>query len=185
MNAIFSDCRKYRYSLYRSTGLFAPDVMFIGLNPSTANETKNDPTIRRVVQIATNLGYGGVYMMNLFPLVSPYPSDLLDFYDTPLHDIELSNNDKYLKETRLKCAHVIFAWGAFKQAKQRSEEVKKMFPEALALFVNKDGSPKHPLYCRADIVPVNFNSPCIHENEKLHQGDGFVYVTCADCGVEL
>src|SRR4051812_38069896 len=108
--AIFSSCRKYRYALYRIWDESKPLVMFIGLNPSTANESKNDPTIRRVITFAKQWGYGGVYMMNLFGLVSPYPKDLLNSVDP------IGENDIYLKQMKEKCSDVIFAWGAFTEA---------------------------------------------------------------------
>ena len=74
--AQFTEDRQYRYALWRIWNEDKPLVMFIGLNPSTANEYKNDPTIRRVMRYAADWGYGGVYMMNLFAWVTPYPKEL-------------------------------------------------------------------------------------------------------------
>lgn len=149
--ASFSDCRKYRYALWRIWDKSKPLVMFIGLNPSTANETKSDPTITRVVQFAKNWGYGGVYMMNLFGLVSPYPEDLKNVKDA------IGENTPWLEHVSKKCSQVIFAWGNFKEAEERSRAVKKMFPDAMALQINKNGSPKHPLYCKGDLTPIPYN----------------------------
>ncbi len=154
--AIFSDDRKYRYALFRKWKLNSPLIMFIGLNPSIANETTDDATIRRVCRFANDWGYGGVYMMNFFPLVSTDPKALLDFYDTPFHDIELEKNNKYLDEICNKCEDVIFAWGSFQEARKRAEEVTKMFLGAKALIINKDGSPRHPLYVKGDVTPIIF-----------------------------
>jgi len=67
--AEFSECRKYRYALWRIWDKSKPLVMFIGLNPSTANENVDDPTIRSVCRMTKNNGYGGVYMMNLHVLL--------------------------------------------------------------------------------------------------------------------
>ncbi len=67
--AKFSEDKRYRYMLWRRWDETKACVMFIGLNPSTANESTDDPTIRSVVAIANNLGYGGVYMLNLFQLI--------------------------------------------------------------------------------------------------------------------
>ena len=75
-DAIFSVCRNYRYVLWRIWDNSKPKVMFIGLNPSTANEEIDDPTIRRVKSLAKNWGYGGVYMLNLFTYVTAYPEQL-------------------------------------------------------------------------------------------------------------
>ncbi len=65
-DAKLSDCRIYRYALWRIWDDAKPLVMFIGLNPSTADETEDDPTIRRCISFAQNWGYGGLYMANLF-----------------------------------------------------------------------------------------------------------------------
>ena len=62
--AEFSEDRKYRFCLFRIWDRNLPLVMFIGLNPSTANETDSDPTIRSCGRIAKANGYGGFYMMN-------------------------------------------------------------------------------------------------------------------------
>jgi len=74
--AEFSDCRKFRYALWRTWDKDKPLIMFIGLNPSTANETDSDPTIRSVGRIAKSNDYGGFYMMNCFPYISTDPKGL-------------------------------------------------------------------------------------------------------------
>lgn len=100
--ARFSACRNYRYALWRIWDIDKPLVMFIGLNPSTANETTDDPTIRRVVDFAFRWGYGGVYMMNLFAWVTPYPGELATSPD-PLGD-----NDGWLGRIAGNCEKIIF-----------------------------------------------------------------------------
>lgn len=148
--AKFSDCRKYRYALWRIWDESKPLVMFIGLNPSTANEDSDDRTIEAVTDMAKNQGFGGFYMMNLFAYVSTDPDHLL------LPEARDAVNDDYLKTISAKCQRIIFAWGNFKQAKQRSKEVIPMYPEAYCLKFTKDGSPWHPLYVKRNIVPVKF-----------------------------
>jgi hypothetical protein len=69
MELNFSTDRKYRYALWRKWDAINPLAMFIGLNPSTANEDGDDRTIERITAIVTNWGYGGFYMMNLFAIV--------------------------------------------------------------------------------------------------------------------
>lgn len=103
--AKFSKDGKYRYLLWRIWDREKPVVMFIGLNPSTANESTDDPTIRKVKKFAADWGFGGVYMLNLFALVSPYPEALLKDPD-PLGD-----NDYWLDEIAANVEEVIFAWG--------------------------------------------------------------------------
>lgn len=149
--AKFSDCRKYRYALWRIWDTSKPLIMFIGLNPSTANENDDDPTIRRVKKFAFDWGYGGVYMMNLFAYVTPYPDALLKVYD-PLGD-----NDFWLQSIGSKVNDIVFAWGGFDLSVQREADVIKMFPNAKALVINKDGTPRHPLYVKANTIPVKFN----------------------------
>lgn len=153
--AQFSSCRTYRFALWRIWDKSLPLVMFIGLNPSTANETEADPTIKRVIQIARNNGFGGMYMMNCFPLVSTDPSKLMSFHNG------LSSqhyNNTWLVEMSLKCSEIVFAWGNFKVVRQlgRDQELIELFPNAKALHINKNGSPKHPLYCRADSPLIPF-----------------------------
>ncbi len=75
--AIFSDDRQYRYCLYRQWNEGKPMVMYIGLNPSTANENKNDNTITKLIKISDKNEFGGFYMLNLFAWISSKPEDLL------------------------------------------------------------------------------------------------------------
>lgn len=159
-NAEFSPCRKYRYVLWRIWDLNKPPVMFIGLNPSTANEIENDPTIRRVQSFGVNMGFGGVYMMNCFPLISTDPSALNAFKNTPFHEFEAKYNDSMLQAIGKQCGDVIFAWGSFEIVKLsgRDQELIKMFPNAKALMINKDGSPRHPLYIPGYTKPVIYKS---------------------------
>jgi hypothetical protein len=119
--------------------------MFIGLNPSTANETSNDNTITKVCKIAKHNGYGGVYMMNLFAIVSSDPK-VLATCDNPI-----GNNNYWLMNISEKCSDIVFAWGNFKEATERSKEVIANFTKFHApkcIVQNKNGSPKHPLYCK-------------------------------------
>lgn len=149
--AAFSECRKYRYALWRIWDKTLPCIQFIGLNPSTANETKSDPTITRVIGFATSWGYGGVYMTNLFSFVTAYPKELI------LPEAQDKSNDMWLQNIGEKCNMVVFAWGNFKQAREQALIVEKYFPDAYALVINRDGSPRHPLYVKADVVPVKYN----------------------------
>lgn len=156
--AAFSDSRAYRFSLWRIWDKSKPLVMFIGLNPSTANEDENDPTIKSVERISKYNGYGGFYMMNCFPLVSTDPSVLYDFYNTDNHDTEDIENMRWLLEVKRMCEAVVFAWGNFDVVKHRAKSITGYFTDAYALQQNKNGSPKHPLYCRAKTEFVKFIS---------------------------
>lgn len=149
--AEFSKCKKYRFALWRIWDESKPFIMFIGLNPSTANETDNDATVRRVISFSKNWGYGGVYMMNCFPFISTDPSQLKDTGNIAL-------NDKWLNQIGLKCIEVVFAWGKFEIVKsmKRDLRLKQIFPNAKALIKNKDGSPRHPLYVASNTELINF-----------------------------
>lgn len=151
--ADFSEDRQYRFALWRIWDRTKPLVMFIGLNPSTANETDNDPTIRSVGRIAKANGYGGFYMMNCFPYVSTDPQMMA----IVPHDKD-AENDKWLISISKLCHVVVFAWGNFDIVKTlgKDEQLNFLFPNAKALHINKNGSPKHPLYCKSDSTFIDY-----------------------------
>ena len=155
--ANFSNDRKYRYALWRIWDRTKPLVMFIGLNPSTANETENDPTIRSVGRIAKSNGYGGFYMMNCWAFISTDPEKLRDHR---FNELICQWNDNMLTTIKAKCKDVVFAWGSFDIVKEtgRDRELSEMFPNAKALFINKNGSPKHPLFCKSDTKFVDWRN---------------------------
>lgn len=148
--AEFSQCGKYRYGLWRLWNNDLPCIMFIGLNPSTATATMDDPTIRRVKRFAKDWGYGGVFMCNLFAYISPYPHDLKLIKDP------IADNDNWLTLFACSCRDILFAWGNFPEATERAKKVSEMFPTAVCLGFNKNGSPKHPLYVAAKTKYVNY-----------------------------
>lgn len=152
--AEFSSCSKYRYALWRVWDKSKPLVMFVGLNPSTANEDENDNTIKSVQRIAKHNGYGGFYMMNCFAYVSTDPKQLIDVLPG-----EKELNFDWLQKIGSMCKDVVFAWGSFTVVSDyyRDISLSKMFPNAKALHINKNGSPKHPLYCKSETKFVNWN----------------------------
>lgn len=139
IGAEFSKCGNYRYKLWRIWDVNLPKAMCIGLNPSAANASKNDPTINYLIMMLTKLGYGGFYMMNLFAWITSDPAQLL-MCDDPMGD-----NEKKLKQVEKICDEVIVCWGNFKQARQRIEEVLPNYPKAKCFGKNKNGTPFHPL----------------------------------------
>lgn len=160
--ALFDNNRQYRYLLWRIWDAQKPSVMFIGLNPSTANEDENDATIRRVISMARAWGYGAVYMANCFPYISTDPKHL-QFYREQIGR-ELGENDKWLQHAGSICKTVVFAWGNFKIVTEtgRHIELQLLFPHAMALVINGNGSPRHPLY-----VPTNTELIKYHNRERL------------------
>lgn len=152
-DAKFSDCGKYRFCLSRLWDTCEHDVstlMLIGLNPSTADSKKDDPTIESIIRIAKYNGYGGIVMTNLFPFITPYPKEL------KADDSYLMFNDEVLKANANSSTDVCFCWGTFKQALARSTDIIKMFPDALCLGKNKNGSPRHPLFMEGTTELIKF-----------------------------
>ena len=149
--ARFSRCGNYRYALWRIWNPAKKTVMFVGLNPSKADATDDDPTIRKVMAYAKHWDFGGVYMVNCFPKVETDPEQLSDFNET-------ERNDKWIVEIASKCEEVIFAWGDSKKVKAegRDTALENMLPNAKILRANKNGSPNHPLYLPLGIERVDW-----------------------------
>ncbi len=126
-----------------------PFVMFVGLNPSTADETTDDPTLTRCINYAKSWGYGGVCMANLFAFRATEPADM-KASDDPV-GIE---NDQWLKKLAKDAALVVAAWGNDGSYLRRSEHVKEFLPNLYCLKLNKSGEPVHPLYQAAKLKPV-------------------------------
>ncbi len=145
--AVFSADRKYRYVLSRvltpQFGQPARVIAFIGLNPSTASEEKNDPTIRREIGFAKLWGYSGFVKMNLFALVTTDPRVLCSVEDSIGPD-----NDQWLLEWSQKADLVVAAWGNWGALRGRSDAVRKLlkFKDLWCLDVTAQGQPGHPLY---------------------------------------
>ena len=147
-DAILSEDRKYRYILSRTWDETKPTVLFIGLNPSTADENENDPTIRRCIKFAKSWGYGGLLMANLFAFRSTNPQELYSAQD-PIG----SENNYFIKEYADKSELIIACWGNHGRFNNRSQKVFELLGGLNCLDINKSGEPKHPLYIRSDTKP--------------------------------
>lgn len=154
--AEFSECGKYRYLLWRKWDESKPMVMFIGLNPSTANATKDDPTIRKVKGFAQRWGFGGVYMVNLFGIISSNPKVIIQSKD-PIGEV----TDHWMGIAAGRCHTVVFAWGVFKAAHTmgRAKAIIARYPDAICLRKTKDGHPEHPSRIGYMVKPVLFGKP--------------------------
>ena len=137
--AMFSECKKYRYYLYRLWDYSKPFAMCIGLNPSTATENDNDTTITNLEKMLASEGYGGFYMTNLFAFIDSNPDKLRECPDP------VKLNDQFLKAVRAQVKDVIFCWGNFKQADYRAKKIIPEFPGALCFGKTASGKPFHPL----------------------------------------
>lgn len=146
-SASFSSCRRYRYALWRrwGSGRYA---MFIGLNPSTADEKLDDPTIRRCRAFAMSWGFDALCMTNLFAYRATEPSDMLA-QDDPV-GVE---NDAYLQRLAEDAGVVVAAWGNHGTHLERNKAVMAMIPRLHALALTRDGHPGHPLYLPAHLSP--------------------------------
>lgn len=151
--AHFSSCRQYRYALWRIWDRNKPMVMIIGLNPSTADETESDKTITRVKGFSESWGFGGFFMMNLHCYVTEYPDQLV--LEEEIHE---KVNDCYFEQYARLCQTIVFAWGNFKVAKPRAKIMIEKFPDAFAIILNKNGSPRHPLYIKGDAQLIKFGN---------------------------
>lgn len=149
--AVFSSCRKWRYALGRIWDKDRPYAVFIGLNPSTADEVEDDPTIRRCIRYAYDWGYGGVHMLNIFAFRATDPRDMKAAAD-PVGNY----NDTYLLNyaTRPNTGVVVAAWGAHGTFMDREKTVKELIQPLHCLSITKDGHPGHPLYLKKDLKPV-------------------------------
>jgi hypothetical protein len=148
-DANLSKCRKYRYALWRIWDDSKPYAMFIGLNPSTANETEDDPTITRCINYSKNWGYGGLCMVNLFAFRATEPSVMMAAKDP----IGLEN-DAWIKKLSHKAGVIVAAWGNDGSFLERSYKIKKIIPNLMCLKINKTGEPAHPLYQPATATPI-------------------------------
>ncbi|CAG9180909.1 hypothetical protein LMG23992_04338 [Cupriavidus laharis] len=154
---LLSDCGQYRYRLWREWDRSRPGLGFIMLNPSTADHLVCDPTITRCLQRARMARYGRLEVVNLFALRSTNPDVLLK-HPAPLED-RPDRNDEAIMDAIECCAMMICAWGAHKAAPARAGEVLRRirmrgFGALLYhLGVNRNGSPRHPLYVAATILP--------------------------------
>lgn len=143
--AIFSADRLYRYVLWRRWEI-APTLVVVGLNPSTADESANDPTIRRCIDFAKTWGCGGLVMLNLYGLRSTDPKGLLGVADPVGPD-----NDRWLEYCTSRAAIRLAAWGASKQPQAaRAQHVITTFGPFHCLGRTKAGHPRHPLYVKGD-----------------------------------
>lgn len=143
--AVYSDCENYRYSLTR---IWAPEgkrVLFVMLNPSTATEVQNDPTVERCERRARALGFGSFRVCNIFAWRATDPKDMRaqDDPNGPANDAAIVDGCAWADT-------VICAWGTHGAHRARGPEVETLIRNACAcpmhLGLSKAGHPKHPLY---------------------------------------
>ena len=166
-SAVISEDGRYRYQLTRFWDPSVHGLAFVMLNPSTADGTEDDPTIRRCMRFARDLGFGGLHVVNLYAFRATKPADLWRA-EQPVGP----ENDDYLRRTFVAAAAfgkpVIAAWGA----NARPDRVAEVLDLPLArqslhhLGLTKAGAPRHPLYLRADAKPSPWHPTAPKENDR-------------------
>lgn len=141
--------RLYRYRLSRFWA-HGPRVTFVMLNPSTADENTDDPTLRRCLGFARAWGFDGVNVVNLYALRATNPMELWKA-DDPVGP----ENDRYLREAGAGGAPLVAAWGAHaKRARVREVLSLPGFERLTCLRTTKRGYPSHPLYLPKTLTPI-------------------------------
>ena len=154
--AVFSGSdRRFRYALWRVWQPTGHRLLFIGLNPSTANDTKDDPTIRRLIGFAKAWDFGGLFAGNLFSLVTPSP-DIL--WHSPSPEQPNGPNDTAINQMREHSSMVLVGWGnEGRHAGARPEEVLALLGEPVfCLKTTNAGEPGHPLYMPLSSEPIPY-----------------------------
>jgi hypothetical protein len=150
MSAEFGDGGRYRFRLDRAwDAANRRRLVVIGLNPSTADDTEDDPTIRRCVAFAKRELCGGLIMVNLFAYRATDPRELA----TAAFPCGSGNDTSVLQACRTPSAIAIAAWGVNGAFRSRGEEMRALLSRSgVQLYhfgLTKDGHPKHPLYLPA------------------------------------
>lgn len=156
----------YRYWLTRGWGDDPAFVNFICLNPSTADATRDDPTVRRLRGFARSWGYDGFWLTNLFAYRATDPEALCFAQG----DISGPDNMTWLSEVASRAALVVMAWGDVsglyrnnvKFAQRQASIVCQLALQGIelhALGFTKAGFPRHPLYMRSDTRPIPVPQP--------------------------
>ena len=154
--ANFDDTRTYRYSLSRVWDAQKEKIVFIGLNPSTADEKVDDQTLKRCINYAkrwSNGKYGSLEMVNLFAYRSTDYKQLRHVQD-PIG----KQNDQFILKAINNASLVVVAWGENGSYLNRDKAVLNLLSKAnvpvYCLEILRGGQPKHPLYAKGDLIPI-------------------------------
>ena len=154
--AVYSDCERYRYLLTRVWDPARPRALFVMLNPSTATEVQNDPTVERCERRARTLGFGAFRVTNIFAWRATDPKEMRAQPD-PVGP----ENDRAILESvdwaAGPGARIVCAWGAHGAHLARGAAVERLLRntgrDLFHLGLTKAGDPKHPLYIGYDRQP--------------------------------
>lgn len=158
-DAIISPCGRYRYMLRRQWAASRRFVLWLMLNPSTADARTNDATIRRCMRFSREWGYDGLLVGNLYALRTPYPGDLFRGLD-PVGP----ENDAHIQRLARYAAITVCAWGQPGPIDGRRWAVLRLLRERGAhwpglhyLTLNQNGEPGHPLRLPATLKPTKWD----------------------------
>ena len=156
--AVFDTSGVFRYRLTRRWLPFAPPAVFICLNPSTATETTNDPTVRRIIGYCQRWGFGGLDLFNIFGLRSTDPKGLRDVADPGGPE-----NDRYIREGTERAALIVVAWGDDGAFQHRGAAVLRLLHDRMlsCLGMTQAGHPKHPLYLPGNAMPIHYTGEAV------------------------
>ena len=151
--AVYSDCEKYRYALTRIWDENARKVSFVMLNPSTATEVQNDPTVERCERRARALGFGAFRVCNIFAWRDTDPFKMRKATE-PIGPA----NDDAIKDACAWADMAVCAWGTHGEHLARGPQVAALMRATDAplyhLGLSKAGHPKHPLYIAYSQQPM-------------------------------
>jgi hypothetical protein len=154
--AVVSACGKYRYVLTRRVGPGRRTAAFVLLNPSTADATRDDPTIRRCIGFARRWHCGRLVVLNLFAFRATHPAELKRT-DAPVGP---RNRAWYRRLLPPRNGVVVCGWGAHGEHRGQAAAVLawmvELGVEPLALGLTKNGHPRHPLYLPYTATPIPF-----------------------------
>jgi hypothetical protein len=148
MDTVLSSDGLYRYRLERTWDSSKPKILFIMLNPSTADASHDDPTIRRIIRFARDWAYGGLLVGNLYAFRSTKPTVLKTVVD-PIGPENIAHIEAMVK----MCEKVVYAYG---NNQKEPDWLKALVAEPYVIKRSKKGIPSHPLYLKADLVPTKF-----------------------------
>ncbi|MDF0595464.1 DUF1643 domain-containing protein [Psychromarinibacter halotolerans] len=150
--AVYSDCEQYRYLLTRTWDPAGRKALFIMLNPSTATEVQNDPTVERCERRARTLGFGAFRVTNIFAYRATDPKVMRAVAD-PVGP----ENDAAIADSAPWADQIVCAWGTHGAHLDRGAQVERLLrATGLPLFhlgLSKHGHPKHPLYIGYAVQP--------------------------------
>lgn len=143
--AVYSDCENYRYSLTRIWDPEGRKAAFVMLNPSTATEVQNDPTVERCERRARALGFGAFTVTNIFAWRDTDPKKMRKAIDPVGRE-----NDNAIREACEWADQIVAAWGTHGAHLERGQHVENLLrASGLSVYhlgLSKAGHPKHPLY---------------------------------------